>query len=199
MKNRYSCSILLGLLSTVLFTACGPVSTAQPPPTVMTIAPFMPTATRIPPTATPAPSATPVVEPTATPIALPQFKPLLQLGRGTVEQITVSADGQWVAALSSSGLRIHASATLQVAQTLDLGTFVVTQIAFSPDGQQLALVGSQNIVKIWDVAQAQFVADIVLPEVQHIYRLAWSPNGTQLAISTRVPEEKILIVDVASG
>lgn len=199
MQDHLSLLTKIILLSLATLVACGKatvISTALATPAVI-IESSTPTAIPTSQVITPTPNISPTLEPTATPIVLPQFRQLFQLGQGNVEQIAVSLDGQWVATLGSFGVRLYDATTFQVMNSLDLDSFTANQIAFSPNSQRIAIASSQNTVKLWDVSKAQFVADLTLSEIQKIYRLAWSPDGTQLAISTRLPEEKILLVDVA--
>jgi hypothetical protein len=74
----------------------------------------------------------------------------------------------------------------------------VYRLAFSPDGKLLAGRGSDQIVRVWELAtgKERFAVDAHEDRVQHI---SFTPDGKQLITASPGLNEKIMFWDVATG
>ena len=122
--------------------------------------------------------------------------------RGHSQKVRVLAwhpDGRWLASGSDDGTVIIWDTQKQTAvQTLtqhqqDDGTDYILGLAWSPDGAWLASAGFDNNIRLWDASgladDAPTNGAVTLKETWLVndqgsaVRLAWSPDGTQLAVS----------------
>ena len=80
----------------------------------------------------------------------------------------------------------------------NIGYGGVYRLAFSPDGKLLAGRGSDQIVRVWDIANGKerFAVDAHEDRVQHI---SFTPDGKQLITASPGQNEKIMFWDVATG
>jgi WD40 repeat protein len=94
-------------------------------------------------TATPGPTATP----TQVPLPLPnvsisagsasQITELVRWGKGTINELAYSPNGQMLAVASSLGIYIYAAETLSIVHFIETDAWT-SDVAFSPDGAILA-------------------------------------------------------------
>jgi WD40 repeat protein/serine/threonine protein kinase len=61
---------------------------------------------------------------------------------------------------------------------------IVHRLAFSPDGRRIASLGSDNRVLVWRVTDQEVLAIFEAAKGQHLYRVAFSPDGSYLAITS---------------
>jgi WD40 repeat protein len=82
----------------------------------------------------------------------------------------------------SSRVRIYAPFAGQLLTELETSTPIIQAIAWQPDGELLAVSTPATAeVQIWNLAAEQHLHSI--PLLDYGYELAWSPDGTQLAIA----------------
>ena len=71
----------------------------------------------------------------------------------------------------------------------------VTALTWSPDNVYVAVGCRTGVVRIWNVAKGTVVVGPASPSTNRISSLAWSPDGTLLAI-VRVGESAVILWDV---
>lgn len=99
-------------------------------------------------------AATPTITPSAS--FLPDIKPLslrLTLTEpGSSEILTLSEDGQFLAAAQGSQVQIWATVSGRLLETVDIGADQVVELAFSPDDTTLVVRTSAGQLQRWRVA-----------------------------------------------
>ena len=106
-----------------------------------------------------------------------------RLGKGTVEDVAYSPDGNSIAVASRIGIWIYDAQTYQEIFLLTGHTLSIESIVFSPDGQTLASSSSDTTIRLWDVATGK---------LKHTFRaypagvnnVSFSPDGQTLASSS---------------
>ena len=99
---------------------------------------------------------------------------LARLGKGTVEEVAFSPDGQVLAVAGSIGIWLYDVATYRELALLAGHTDVISSVSFSPDGSMLASGGSEVI--LWDVSSRSQLATL-----QGHSPVSFSPDGSMLA------------------
>jgi WD40 repeat protein len=119
---------------------------------------------------------------------------LFTLHTAPIEAVSWSADGQTVASSSDGGVvRVWNGASAQQVHGLYLDAAVpMRAAAFAPLSNRLAVGGDDGVVRLWDSLTCQVQLDnggrcadvpLRLRASQRIIRtLAWSPDGTLLAV-----------------
>ena len=182
---------LVGLLG-----ACAPRTSDPASPTSSPAASLIPSPTAILPTEPEgAETEVPPVEvyPTLTQSApTPSITRVGQLGRGVLETMAVSPDGDMLVLVSTTGVWVHRISDGELLHshlgdaTISYANLDQAQIEWSPDGELLA-VSHQNFgVWIWDVASWVLVAEWVQPPEtgSDPAGFAWSQDSQQLALKT---------------
>lgn len=107
-----------------------------------------------------------------------QVTELARWGRGVITDIDLSADGQWIAVASGSGVYIHDAHDLSIEPRAIETTGNVTAVSISPAGDKVALVTREYALHLWQVEPLTqlFVADDVI-------QVQFSPDGSVLAIT----------------
>ena len=107
---------------------------------------------------------------------------LARLGKGTVEAVAFSPDGQVLAVAGSIGIWLYDVATSRELALLTGHTGRITSVSFSPDGSMLASGGRRNEVILWDVASGSQLATLQgHAELESISSASFSPDGSLLA------------------
>ncbi|MEK7398637.1 MAG: hypothetical protein AAB116_17020, partial [Candidatus Poribacteria bacterium] len=109
-------------------------------------------------------------------LALPEGA-VARLGIGTVNAVTFSPDGKYLAVATSIGVFLLDPFNLAVIYSFDT-TIYMTSIAFSPDSSLLAS-GSWYEIKLWDVRSRTLVA--TLGHSWLVNSVAFSPDSSLLA------------------
>ncbi|RKU22890.1 hypothetical protein C6503_03755 [Candidatus Poribacteria bacterium] len=73
-----------------------------------------------------------------------------RLGKGLINAISYSPDGEQLAVASSIGVWIYDAQTSEELDLLTGQKAWVTDVVFSPDGKQLASHGGDNSFYVWD-------------------------------------------------
>jgi len=154
------------------------------------------------------PIFTPSADATATSIPLPSTGPKkVATLPGVIWSFDVSPDLNIIAFATSKGLALYDFNSYNHLRTLEENENVYS-LAWSSDGTQLAAsiirgiddLHGEVILKIWDTATWKVVSrptfsDLLINE--RILDIAWSPDGTKLAISTDI--HRVLVLDLKSG
>ncbi|NOH02307.1 MAG: hypothetical protein HND47_10300 [Chloroflexi bacterium] len=115
-------------------------------------------------------------------IALENADEIIQLarwGKGTVNQVVYSKDGEKIAAATSYGVYIFDADTL--AQVLQIGTNNwIYSVAFSPDGEMLASSSWDNTIRLWRASDGSLLRTLE-GHTGDVYSLDFSPDGRTLA------------------
>ena len=100
-----------------------------------------------------------------------------RIGKGNINDIKYSPDGEKLAVGSSIGIWLYDANTGDVLALFAGHTRDVTSIAFSPDGKTLVSASYDDTVRLWDVHTGKHKATISA-NATHI---AFSPDGKTLA------------------
>lgn len=106
------------------------------------------------------------------------------LGRGTVRQAVLSADGERVAAAGTRGVWIYDTQFEDIAH---LETGPVEQIAWSDDDLYLAVMTEGGYVSIWDMLDYRLHSEIKFPDnappSMRIEPITWKPDSHVLTMA----------------
>jgi WD40 repeat protein len=181
MMNRIRSAgyLPLALLSLVLY-ACSPqLGTDQPPSPHES-----PPAAEQP--SEPAPLTTPTLSPNAISLAnVDAITELARWGKGTVDCVAYSPDGNQLAVGTSLGVYIYDAGTFQEMQFLE-SSASITSVGFSSDSVYLAGGTDRGLVHIWSLDAKSFEENAILspPEESYVESLTFSPDNTLLAINS---------------
>src|SRR5262249_6703673 len=87
-------------------------------------------------------------------------------------------------------------ATRREIRTLHGHTGSVNRLAFAPDGRLLASLGTDDRILIWDLSDGKILETLEVPQGENLYRLAFAPDGGQLAVTT---SKRVCFWDPADG
>jgi WD40 repeat protein len=122
------------------------------------------------------------------------------VGSRPMDALAVSADGSLLAHRTDrepQKVQVVRAATGEPMRTLPGHVGQTSYAAFSHDRQRLATVGTDQSVRIWDVATGKELLKIHEPFRRLLHDLAFSPDGKRLAWKTA--EGWLAVYDAASG
>ena len=98
-------------------------------------------------------------------------------GRGNIQEIEYSPDGQWIAAAAQEGIYVYQASDLAF---IEYGEAQDAQFAFHPDGQTLAIAQGGDI-QLWDGAAGEVRLTLIDNDAYTGFLLTYSPDGQYLA------------------
>ena len=120
----------------------------------------------------------------------------MRLGKGRINAIQFSPDGNELAVGSSIGIWMYSVATGDELALLTGHTAQIQSLAFSSDGKILASTGNDRTIRVWDTETGKQL--VVLSDRRNFPgTLAFSPDSTTIASDGRTGT--IQIWDVATG
>ena len=127
---------------------------------------------------------------------VPQLSASAVLGRGPINELTVSPNGEAVAVASSLGIWLYSLPSLEFAGLLENQGSGSETVAWSPNETKLASGNDDGLVQIWDIANKQ-VLQTLEGHTGPVISVAWSPDGAKLASGSE--DALIRIWDVDTG
>jgi WD40 repeat protein len=122
------------------------------------------------------------------------------------------SDGVYAVSFSPDGKRLATGAIDSTARVWNVATGAIVStfkhkehvyaVAWSADSQLVATGGSDRILRVWEAAtgterlSVQATAD---PDAGSISGIAWSPDGSRLALALTRPDNVVLVLDPSSG
>ena len=104
----------------------------------------------------------------------------MRLGKGRINDIAYSQDGNRLAVATPAGIWIYDAHTGAERDILLGHTHSVNKVVYAPDGTTLASGSVDATVRLWDVNRGTLLKTFT-PEVADITSLAFSPDGATLA------------------
>jgi WD40 repeat protein len=117
--------------------------------------------------------------------------------------VSFSPDGKRLATASTDGTaRIWNVANGARVSKFSKHQEQVYAVAWSPDSQLVATGGSDRMLRIWDAdtaAERLSVQATSHPDKGSISGVAWSPDGSRVALALTLPEKAVLVLDASTG
>ncbi len=104
-----------------------------------------------------------------------------RLGRGRINDLAFSPDGESLAIATTIGVWIYELATLEPIALWETERGLISTVAFSPDGQWIATSNWDGVFKVWDADMQRCTAKI--QGTRYRNALAFSPDSQYLAAS----------------
>ena len=106
-----------------------------------------------------------------------------RFGKGEINAVTFSPDGNTFAVGSSAGIWLYDAKTYRELALLTGDTYTVDAVAFSSDGTKL--LGTGDTVKLWSILTGENLATFTtFTNHEYIESAALSPDGTLIAAGT---------------
>ena len=191
-RSKFRWRILLLSAVTGVILGCSmeqllpPVPTGIPIPTVTITPTPSPTVTLTltPTEIAPAQAGTPL-PPAGVPITLEnagQMKVFARQGHGIAVRMSLSYDGNLLAAASTGGVYLFDAATLSEIRHIET-TSPQMMAAFSPDSTLVATAGQNGMVSLWQVQDGRLLRQFDSGAFSSITAMIFSPDGTRLVTS----------------
>nr|MCW1968136.1 protein kinase [Anaerolineae bacterium] len=124
---------------------------------------------------------------------------LRHIGKGTVNQVAISPDGEWLAVASSLGIYIYDLEGRPRA--FCPSSSPISCIAYSPDGQFIASgsgsgYGVDNPVKVWEASSGREVSSLS-GHTESVTSVAYSPDGKFIVSGSW--DETVKVWEASSG
>jgi WD40 repeat protein/serine/threonine protein kinase len=99
-----------------------------------------------------------------------------------ITQAAFNPDGTLLAVAEESGaINLLDAASLETVSRLEGHEGSVYALAFHPDGQTLASGGTDQVIRLWSIANAEGESRTLRGHTNWLWSLAYSPDGTLLA------------------
>ena len=112
----------------------------------------------------------------------------LAQGRGIMENIAPSPDGNYLAVGSCIGVWWYDVSTMTPIALWDTERGYISAFSFSPNGKWLATGDGDGLIKVWDVQRGVCISEMARDEAERPYhlvsRFAFSPDSQCLAVSS---------------
>lgn len=146
-------------------------------------------------TATPQPAASPTEPAGGRSFAdVPQLSASVLLGRGPINTMEISPDGETLAVAGSRGVWLYDAPSLTTLQLFESEGPGVAAAGWSPDGSQIAAANDDGSVHIWDVA-GQTIVQTLVGHTDAATSVAWSLDGSKVAAGSYDGRIKVWTVD----
>lgn len=130
----------------------------------------------------------------------------LRIGKGSVEDLKFSPDGQLLAVATSVGIWLYDTETYAPRNLIAANKGGITAIAFSADSRRLAVGSGHYTLSVWDARSGRLLKTFGLeksnPEVvggpMRVASVAFSPDGRSLMSFARY-EDTLRVWDVHTG
>ena len=126
---------------------------------------------------------------------------IARFGKGYINDVAYSSDGQLLAVASSIGIWLYDVATTRELALLTGHTRSVSSVSFAPDGKTLASGGRDGTIRLWEVESGAQTA-VWEGHWSSVNSVSFSPDGKTLASgvgSDILGSGYIRLWDVASG
>ncbi|MCQ3932051.1 MAG: hypothetical protein DPW16_16495 [Chloroflexi bacterium] len=109
------------------------------------------------------------------------YHEVLQIGRGTANDMEWNPNGQTIAIGGSLGIWIYDSGFSNFEHLV--GSSEVVELTWSSDGRRIATSNNKTTIQIWDLADEDQSNSPILMQspTSNISRLSWSSDGSKLA------------------
>ena len=121
---------------------------------------------------------------------------ITRIGKGSINSITYSPDGQHLAVGSSIGIWIYDTETGQELDLFPENTTDVISIAYSPDGKTIASGGLNATIRLWDVHTRELLQTFTGYR-DLINSIVFSPDGKSIVSGGR--DKTVRLWNVETG
>ncbi len=122
----------------------------------------------------------------------------MRLGKGSIDDIKYSPDGELLAVASSIGIWIYDAHTGDELNFISEHKGPVQYVSFSPDGESLISASTDSTVQVWDMINCEHRRTLKEDKNYVYFTMAINPNG-QLIANLSSDHENILLWHSATG